>query len=511
MAKDEESVGAKFLNAFGVEFMEIERYIEEAWNNMYIGTANLQNADYCYKIPLATREVVDASGEGLHVRLVLNGERIDCIGMDTMRLFFETEDNAYMIDYDQGYVYIRANEYYVESNIFKPFDAIEVGGTLHFDYMLHHIWNVFDEFGMLLSLTRLPGERNEAFKNRILDVFKNPGGANKQGLINGLSRDLGIAKEQVKLGALADERYVQSELMNADGTPSKRYIEYVNQINENLGFSWNHMNWGEAYWRSVEENNMGFHYLPHIWDGFSTQWKDSEVQSGVGDGDDLLVTAPKEESSVREFKAFVGLQGTEEQEEEFHPELRFKYSVVAEGLIPNDEYDREEYHQTVLASEVILLHYVLVAMREFLFKTNVTWDSKYGYTFENATTPGMEIVTGEDVLHNPEESQLIISVDMKTTDRKVTPVLQELIVDWVDTADVTKSFVLTTSEDFTQNSLEAKTTVADTEVDNNEVRIGRGSFSAVIDTEGSFLRGVRGINMKVLKEGAISLDLPTNV
>lgn len=509
MAKDPESVGAKFLNVFGVELSEIERYIQEAWDNMYIGTANLQGADYCYKIPLATRDVIDSADENMHVRIVIADERIDCMGMDSLRLFFESEDNAYMIDSAEGYVYIRANQYYMQEDIFKPFDAIEVGGTLHYEYMLHHIWNVFDEFGLLLGISRLPGERNEAFKNRILDVFKNPAGSSKQGLINGISRELGIEQEQVKLGSLADDTYVQSQLMNTDGTPTEKYMEYVNQINSNLGFSWNHMNWGEAYWRSVEENNMGFHYLPHIWDGFSAAWKDNEVSSGIGSGDDLLVTAPKEEPSVREFKAFVGVHGTEKKEEIYNPELRFKYSIVAKGMVPNEDYETEDYNHTIMASEVIPLHFVLTAMRKFMYKARVEWDSRYGYTFESITTPGMEIVTGEDVLHNEEEAQIRLSVEMKTADRKVTPVLEELIVDWIDTANTPRSLVLTTAEHFTQNTLGVKTTLADTEVVGGTVTLGKGSFSAVIDTEGSFRRGVAGNTIRFHRDGKIGLEIPT--
>ncbi|MEK1829019.1 hypothetical protein AAAC51_07670 [Priestia megaterium] len=486
MAKDPSSVGANFLNTFGVELSEMERYIEQAWENMYIGTANLKTADFCYKIPLALRDVVDIADLNLHIRLVIKGVRTDCMPVDTLRLFFENDENCYMIDTAEGFVYIKVRDYYMKDNIFKPFDAIEVGETLHYEYMLHPIWNVFDEFGMLLGLYRLPGERNETFKNRILDIFKNPGGANKQGLINGISRELGISKDQVKVGALTDNDYVQSTLMNSDGTPSEKYLNYVEQINSSLGFAWDHMNWGEAYWRSVEENNMGFHYLPHIWDGFSAIWRDNEVQSGVGSGDDLLVTAPKEESSVRNFKAYVGLHGTEEEIEENYPEIRFKYKIVAKGKIPNDEYDLETYKHTIIASEIIPLHYVLIAMREFVFKTNITWDNRYGYTFKDNTSPGIEIVTGETVLHNEEEAYVKIDVEMKTADTKVTPVMEELIVKWTDSSDQIQTFILSTDEDFTTNNPMVTSTASDVVADGGKVTLSKGSFSALVDTEGSF-------------------------
>ena len=508
MAKDPDSVGAQFLNAFGLEINEIEIYLNEVWNNMYIGTANLQTADFCYKVPLALRDVVDVSGLNIHVQLVIEGNRIDCMPADNLRLFFSSEDSVYMIDQDEGYVYVKVAEHLIKDNIFHPFDAIDLGDTIHYEYMLHHIWNTFDEFGMLLGISRLPGERNEAFKNRILDVFKNPGGAHKQGLINGISRELGLTHDDVKLGALTDQEYVKNELINPDGTPSEKYIGYVEQINSTLGFAWDHMNWGEAYWRSVSENNLGFHYLPHIWDGFSTHWKDNEIQSGIGSGDDLLVTAPTEESAVREFKAFVGLHGTEEQIEEHHPELQFKYKIVAKGKIPNEDYEMEPYRYTVLASEIIKLHYVIVAMREFLYRTHITWDNRYGYTFSDNTTPGMEIVTGETVLHTEEHRYVKLHVDMKTTNRTVTPVLEELIVEWIDGNNAQQSFTLTTDEDFTRHDTLATTELLDVEAVDDSLVLGKGSFSAVIDTEGAFLKGSAGQSIKINKTGSISLDLP---
>jgi hypothetical protein len=51
-------------------------------------------------------------------------------------------------------------------------------------------------------------------------------------------------------------------------------------------------------------------------------------------------------------------------------------------------------------------------------------------------------------------------------------------------------------------------TLADVEVGNNSVTLGKGSFSAVIDTEGSFLRGSQGVSVKVNKTGSISLNQP---
>lgn len=509
MAKDEQSVGAKFLDAFGMEISDIELYLNQLWENMYIGTANLQTADYCYKIPLALNDVVDYREDSEIaplVRLIIAGERVESAPASTLRDFLSSDDNTYMIDREEGYLYVKIEDHLMEEDIFHPVDAIDIGSATHYEYMLHHIWNCFDEFGMLLGIYRLPGERNEAFKNRIIDVFKNPGGAHEQGIIYGISRELGLEQNEVNVGALADDTYVKSTLINPDGTPTEKYIDYVNQINANLGFSWDHMNWGEAYWRSIEENNMGFHYLPHVWDGFFSGWKDHEVQSGIGSGDDLLVYAPIEESAVRKFKAFVGLHGTEERIEEHDPELRFKYKIVAKGKIPNDEYDLEQYHYTVSASEIVKLHFLLTASRHFLFRTNIDWDpsGKYNWVPDN-----IDIITGETALHTATHRYVKLYVDMKTADRKVTPALEKLTVNWIDTNNQKQQFVMDTDDDFSHHDTDWTTEFLDTEVVNGSVTLAKGSFAAVIDTYGAFNKSDEYRNIRINRTGSICLDLPT--
>lgn len=54
------------------------------------------------------------------------------------------------------------------------------------------VYNEFDSFGSLLGLERLPGERNKAYKKRLLDVFSRRASATYLGLLNGITRELGL-------------------------------------------------------------------------------------------------------------------------------------------------------------------------------------------------------------------------------------------------------------------------------------------------------------------------------
>lgn len=54
------------------------------------------------------------------------------------------------------------------------------------------IFNEFDRHGILLGLLRIDQERNAKYKQRLLDVFVNRAGSTHRGLINGITRELGL-------------------------------------------------------------------------------------------------------------------------------------------------------------------------------------------------------------------------------------------------------------------------------------------------------------------------------
>lgn len=57
------------------------------------------------------------------------------------------------------------------------------------------VLNTFDFLGDMLSIERLPGERNPEFKQRIMDICVNPGGSSYVGVINNLVRDFGYSRD----------------------------------------------------------------------------------------------------------------------------------------------------------------------------------------------------------------------------------------------------------------------------------------------------------------------------
>lgn len=58
-----------------------------------------------------------------------------------------------------------------------------------------HFFNEFDEFGALLGVERLPGEKNADFKRRILSALVTKANVTRQGLFNHMKRALDIEEE----------------------------------------------------------------------------------------------------------------------------------------------------------------------------------------------------------------------------------------------------------------------------------------------------------------------------
>lgn len=57
-------------------------------------------------------------------------------------------------------------------------------------------WNQFDELGLINGLQRIKGEKNWEYKRRLADVFVHRANSSYRGLINGITRELGLALKQ---------------------------------------------------------------------------------------------------------------------------------------------------------------------------------------------------------------------------------------------------------------------------------------------------------------------------
>jgi len=157
---------------------------------------------------------------------------------------------------------------------------------------VYNIWNCFDEFGLLLGLPRILGEKNADYKERLLDVYTNPANSTYSGLINGISRELGLSTGDIsieKLSDLMDPTY-SGNLLNDEGHAiGTKLVDYANEVYDHNPIFWGNVVADESYWDGVDEETNGYNYLPHIWDplaiGIYGKWQ----TAGIGDNDDLWV------------------------------------------------------------------------------------------------------------------------------------------------------------------------------------------------------------------------------
>lgn len=196
--KNRESAGQQFLNVFALEFEEIERFLNEALNNQYIGTANLGEIYMAYKAPIP---VGINSSTKISSIVSNNGDTIK--EAFSLRTFYqEGSPDLIIFDFEEQVCYLR-NHY--ESVLINGEFAIS--GS---DMYIHHIWNVFDEFGLLLDVhrrfRRSSGENgevtewlesNEELKERILNVFRFPANSTRVGLLRGIGQSIGLVEKEV--------------------------------------------------------------------------------------------------------------------------------------------------------------------------------------------------------------------------------------------------------------------------------------------------------------------------
>ena len=333
--ESEDSIGARFLNICGLELDDARYVIDYAYRQCYIETADIAQVDFCYKtivpMPLKVSELqsVFTNNAGL-------------IKANSIKQFFGIDQNInnsqlhslefYYVDEKRNILYVRQkfNADAINSNgkirlIFK--DGSEYTRAL----IPHQVWNFFDEIGALVSCPRLPEEPNIEYKKRIMDVFTNKANASRQGLINGIgrelatrrnliwnntNRDLELEDAMIVLNSITidgepidpsrvfltaagtvllkapkdkmlrkrckvsyvyglemhqlhnrDDVKLYNELFTVEGKAKAKLKQYIDILNSESPIFWNHFHWNEHYWDQNESNVSGVGYIPHLYNG----------------------------------------------------------------------------------------------------------------------------------------------------------------------------------------------------------------------------------------------------
>ena len=119
------------------------------------------------------------------------------------------------------------------SSLFHSFAVGNINTTVAVP-TVRNAWNQFDEHGALMGLPRLQGEDNATFRSRIFDVFIHRANSTYRGMINGITRELGLPLSQPLLinpkmdgdgNFLASDPYIKF-----DGAWLYLYSDYANGL-----------------------------------------------------------------------------------------------------------------------------------------------------------------------------------------------------------------------------------------------------------------------------------------
>jgi hypothetical protein len=195
------STGAAFLNIFGLEFEEMKFILDYAVDQQYISTLDTARLDWVSKfdpdIKLVEENIIKIWDDNSILQETNNLEDFltyDDKGSYRPKILY---DNPFIVDYEEQVVYIRKHHRRIKVEVFDNSRDRKIIHEKIYEPEWHHIWGFLDEFAMLLNLRRLPYEPNEKLKERVIDVFINPSSASKEGLMNGIARELGIRKNAV--------------------------------------------------------------------------------------------------------------------------------------------------------------------------------------------------------------------------------------------------------------------------------------------------------------------------
>jgi hypothetical protein len=194
---------------------------------------------------------------------------------------------------------------------------------------------------------------------------------------------LGIDKSSVDIFEFTEE-YVKNIFHNDENISEElwEFFELSDKINSVVGAS---------YWEVIDNYNKGIKYLPIYWGSSLDDWKDEEIQSGIGYDDDLLITAPEQIDTVQQFQYQVGVEGIKLTPKYKYPDINFKYKIQSSGYkYGSDGINPEAYNFTVLSSKEIPAEITISAEKSYFGKESVVLNNSIIYGAETSVITSVD-------------------------------------------------------------------------------------------------------------------------
>ena len=247
---------SKLEPATDAEIQEaIDDYKKDFFIDNYIGKEDDIIA-FLYKVPVG---IVDESSS---LTLIIPEYTIT----EDENIFYDNEEYVY---YNDGYLYFKNPE----EKIVYAIDNFKSEGT----YEKIHVWNIFDEFAIILGLRRYQWETNKELVNRIFAYSKTRANSSENGLKEALIANLvNIAPNLSKDDILIERPTAENLVKYYD--QFETILDHLSHINKD---TYKEKQWDIDTWNfSIKSID----YIPHAWDVLLT-----EYVNGIGFNDDLKV------------------------------------------------------------------------------------------------------------------------------------------------------------------------------------------------------------------------------
>jgi hypothetical protein len=355
------TVMGEFLNAVAGEWIEhIQGQLSVQSLEQYIGTLDAT-------MPSAVYTIVDPP----EFFSSIEGDGNELARANTLFEFFNSVNVDNVCFISDG-----------EIRTFQEFSSITIDGE-EVEFVKAPIWNTFDEFGLMVDLERIKDESNERYRQRILDVYINKPGASLHNFKMALRRELDIWRVD---GATPGTEGATPEILDLtdlsldelywsdDGMPTEKFELLAEYLCKEYPTTWGYFIWDQAFWDvAVLGSGENYEVLPHRFDATPP----TTIQTGVGDGNDLLITKPTNNINSDSLSVTFTARGIEREAVEISP-------TITVNALFNGQADREEYIVEPLTVNFVLRVEPADTPGEYLYM-NFTMTAISDIDWESAT------------------------------------------------------------------------------------------------------------------------------
>lgn len=294
------SNAGKFINALIGENLDSFYYLIDENNlNSFIGSADESILDWIYLsygVPAASMNVY--------------GDGIKLAKASSLEALYSSKKEDYIYYHNL-----------LDSQIvtLRSFNSLSIEGSTYSQEPAQ-IYNIFDDFGARVNISRLYLENNSNFKKRILDVYKNLPGVGVDAFKKTLRRELdlwrayGSTPDSDYLGATPEILEISdiensSPYFSPSGAAEDKFLSFVRHINETYPSNMGYIKWDQGIWDYAGLNGEGVGRVSSLYD-MATPLS-YMYQPGVGDFRDLQLVMPADvvDSATTSFSGYFEASG----------------------------------------------------------------------------------------------------------------------------------------------------------------------------------------------------------